>query len=288
MTVVILGARGFLGSNLVRLLGAGCDVVAVSRGTAHSATSAPFEHWTTAVDQALLRGPVAVVNAVAIAVHAQCEADTVACDRVNHILARDIAAACRERAVPLVHVSTDGLFGQGTPETAPGYYGVGDATFACNAYARSKLAAERALEVLDWGHVIRLSFVGPDNGTGRGLVRFMADRARSGARDVDGYVDTWFTPVHVRDVARAVIERVERPARGFALEHLASYPAMTKYDFLKAVLTGAGVGIEVVPVARHGSGSLQPADQSLAARNPVSRKSVIDESVRDLADLLAE
>ncbi len=288
MTVVVLGATGFLGSNLVRLLDARFEVVAVSRGAAPGASSAPFEGWTAAVDQALARGPVAVVNTVAIAVHAQCETDPVACDRVNHLLARDVGAACRERAVPLVHVSTDGLFGQGTPQTAPGYFGVGDATFARNAYARSKRAAEQALELLDWGHVLRLSFVGPDNGTRRGLVRFMADRARSGARDIDGYVDTWFTPVHVRDVARVISGRVERPVRGFELEHVASYPAMTKYDYLKAVLAGAGVDIEVVPVARDGAGALQPADQSLAAPDPVSKQSVIDASVRDVMDLLAE
>jgi len=285
---MVLGARGFLGSNLVRLLSPRFDVVAVSRGAERRANGAPFERWTAALDEALARGPVAVVNTVAIADHAQCEADPVACDRVNHALARDVAATARERAVPLVHVSTDGLFGQGTLQNAPAYFDLDAETEASNAYARSKRAAERALEALDWGCALRLSFVGPDNGSGRGLVRFVADRVRSGARDIDGYVDTWFTPVHVRDVADAVAEALERPARGFALRHVASYPAMTKFDFLEAVVRGAGLDIAVVPAARHGSNPLAPVDQSLAATNPVPRRRVIDASVRDVADLLAE
>jgi dTDP-4-dehydrorhamnose reductase len=286
MTVLVLGAGGFLGSNLVRALRVRSDVVAVSRGAERSATSAAFEEWPSALDRARARGPVAVVNTVAIADHAACERDPAACERVNHLLARDVAVTCAARDVPLIHISTDGLFGQGTVAEAPAYFDVADPTSAANAYARAKRAAERALERIGWGHVLRLSFVGSDNGTGRGLLRFLADRVRAGTSAIDGFSDNWFTPVHVDDVADAVFAHAAKG--GFSLEHVASYPALTKYDFLRGVLAAGNEDLRVVPIERPAANSAPtPVDQSLGSARPVELQSVIERSAGDLRNLIA-
>ena len=287
MTVLVLGARGFLGSNLVKLLRPRFDVISVSRSAERDTVSADFAEWPRVVDQLHARAPVAVINTVAIADRAVCDRDPSACDRVNHVIARDVGVVCAARNVPLIHISTDGLFGQGTVASAPAYFGAGDRIVELNAYASSKHAAEMALERLGWGHVLRLSFVGPDNGTGRGLLRFMADRVRSGGTTIDGYVDNWFTPVHVRDVADLIAELVDGRTGGFTLRHMASHPALTKYDYLKVVLEAAGIPMDVVPIERQGTSHAILVDQSLASDRPVPLASVIDRSVHDLKDLLA-
>jgi dTDP-4-dehydrorhamnose reductase len=285
--IVVLGASGYLGSNLVQLLGSRYDVISVSRAAQRSQNSAPFDGWLSTIDALRPAGLLGVVNTIAIADHHACELDPASCDRVNHVLALEIATACAARGIPLVHVSTDGLFGQGTLQTAPAYYTPAERTVEINEYARSKRAAEVALERLGWGHVVRLSFVGPDNGTRRGLLRFIADRVKAGASEIEGYADNWFTPLHVRHVAEAIIDQFEGRRPGYSLQHAASYPALTKYEYVKALVERCGCAIAVAPVERRRLASTSPVDQSLAAVAAVPLESVLDWSVRDLRALLA-
>jgi dTDP-4-dehydrorhamnose reductase len=285
--VFVLGAGGYLGSNLVRALTPRFGVIAVGRAAARTPATAPFADWVAALDEVRANDAVLVVNTIAIADIARCEADPVAADDVNHAIARDVAAACAQRRVPLVHVSTDGLFGHGTSAGAPAYFRPSDPTHEINVYARSKRHAERALERLDWGAVLRLSFVGPDNGTGRGLIRYLADCARNIRPEAPGFIDNWFTPVHVDDVADAIAAIAGHPASGFTIRHIASYPAMTKFDYLQHVLRASAIGLRVVPVIGRTPGGTAPYDQSLAADAPIPIERVIAASANDLRSMLA-
>ncbi len=287
MNVFVIGASGYLGSNLVRVLAPRFSTVGVSRNAPRTATSVPFAEWVAMLDDVLAREPALVVNAAAIADIARCESDPAEAEAVNHTLAREIGSICAARRVPLVHISTDGLFGQGTAAGAPAYFRVDDPTHEINVYARTKRSAERALERLGWGDVLRLSFVGPDNGTGRGLVRYLADCALNIRPEAPGFIDNWFTPVHVDDVADAIAARAADPPQGFAIRHLASAPALTKFDYLQRVLRISAIGLRVVPVIGRTPGGTAPFDQSLFAEAPVPIDRVIAASANDLRAMLA-
>lgn len=241
------------------------------------------------MDDCLTRrgGPI-VINTVALADHAACETQPTVCDQVNHLLAARIATECALRSVPLIHIGTDGLFGQGTLETAPRYFVPTDEVVPINAYARSKAAAEASLRATNWGHILRLSFVGPDAGTRRGLIRFVADRVRAGDAEISGYSDNWFTPVHVEDVAAAVVAIAKDCPPGFSIRHVASWPAMTKCEYVSRLIEGIGAPVVVRPVERQNrpGAAHAPVDQTLRSADPIAADRVVARSVRDLNEMI--
>ncbi|HEY2848232.1 MAG TPA: sugar nucleotide-binding protein [Gemmatimonadaceae bacterium] len=278
--VVVLGASGFLGRNVLRAA-AGETVVAVSRDpSAHGAIGGArwisAERWPAEVLHLRTNGPVVVINAAGLTDHAYCETHADEAMRVNGHAVRDAALTCRNAGVPLVHISTDGLFARTRPGDAPHYWSLTDVPDPVSAYARSKLAGERALAELGWGHALRMSFAGPSLGTGRGLIAFLAKRLR-GHANIEGFVDVWFTPAPAQGAAMRLLAMALAASGGHSIRHWGSAQAITKHDYLSRVAVAAGLAPRMTPVHRAslpGAESVQ-FDQSLTCEDPWSTDELI-------------
>lgn len=291
-TLLVFGASGFLGRNLLR---AAKDeaVVAVSRDPERyaglgAARWIGLEGWAAELSRLRERGPVAVIHALALTDHGYCERHPEEAMAVNAGTAAEAARACREVGAPLVYVCTDGLFPNREPERTPRYWTLADTPEPLSAYGRSKLAAERALADLGWGHSVRMSFVGPGLGTGRGLIAFLTGRLRAG-EDVPGFVDAWFTPAPAQAAATRLVDLAAGAGGGHSLRQWGCRPALTKHDYLAEVARAAGFAPRMVPRRRADlpDAATAPLDQSLTCEDPWTRQELIAFGVQALLEELS-
>lgn len=266
--VLLLGASGFLGRNLRRTgLGAECRLVPILGRATVAKGEVEFKNWKEHLSDLQKKGRrVAVVNCVAIAELAACVADPAAARKANVEVAVDAARYCKEGNTTFVHISTDGLFPNEAPGEPPRYWSLQSAPAPVNEYGRTKLDAETALRDLGWGHVIRMSFVGPSEGTGRGLIAFLARQLKQPDRSVPGFADNWFSPVHVDAFAKRLGSLLAATNGGYSIRQWGSYPALTKYDYLERVARVAGFAPRMVVRKRGSEGA--PLDQSLDCEDP--------------------
>jgi len=152
MKILITGINGQVGSALVRQANEqGHEVVALSR-----------EQWDMA--QSPSRGeelvlkvrPDLVINPAAYTNVDGAEDDEATALRVNADAPRALAKGCKQLDIPIFHVSTDYVF-DGTKEEP---YIETDQTNPINAYGRTKLAGELAIQEETDKHIIlRTSWV---------------------------------------------------------------------------------------------------------------------------------
>jgi dTDP-4-dehydrorhamnose reductase len=154
---------------------------------------------------------------------------------VNATAPGAMAAACAERDLPFVHLSTDAVFDGLTDRP----YVEADEPRPINAYGRSKLAGERAVLAHPRAVVLRISWV--FSRYGRNYVSFMLRLARE--REVLKVVaDQFGTPTDGEALADFLIATAPRWAAApagdpaFGLFHFANAGEASRFDFAKAAI----------------------------------------------------
>lgn len=165
-----------------------------------------------------------------------CERDPARADKVNGQGTANLAAACAQRGIGLVYVSTDFVFDGAA--SAP--YREDARTAPLSAYGRSKLLGEAA--VLAHGradfHVLRTSWVfGPG---GKNFPKAILARARSG-EPVAVVTDQRGRPTYTPDLAQAMFDLCDRGVPG-GVYHAANTGDCSWHQFATAVLAAAGLG----------------------------------------------
>lgn len=237
--VLVLGARGMLGTELAARLGertgpAGGQVTAWDLAELDICDSA-------AVHDALVAlRPGVVVNAAAYTDVDGCEDDEDAARAVNGVAPGHLAGVCRAIGAFFVHFSTDFVFdGSGRA-----FYGEEAAAAPLNAYGRTKWAGEEAVRAAGCEHlIVRTSWLfGPG---GRNFVEAILRRAEAGERlrVVDDQVGR---PTYTADLVEAVMALLDAGARGTV--HFANRGACSWWEFAREIVAAAGVGSEVAAI----------------------------------------
>lgn len=249
--VVVLGAGGQLGREFVRLLGR--QAVACSRSdldlTQPSALRELLER----------HAPALVINCAAYNLVDKAETDPVAAFAVNTLAVRELARACAERQVPLVHFSTDHVFGLDASRRTP--CSEADLPGPVSTYGTSKYAGElcvRASCRQSW--VIRtcgLYAEGPIVGKGN-FVDTMLRLARE-RPELKVVNDQTCTPTAVRDLARATLALVRTGRHG--LYHVTNFGACTWFEFASRIMELAGLTPRMIPITSRefGAPAARPA-----------------------------
>ena len=231
MRVLVTGAGGMLGRDLVPVLREVAEVTAADR--------AALDLTDTAALPDAVAGHDVVVNAAAWTDVDGAETREAEATAVNGHAVAELARACAATGARLIQISTDYVFpGTGRapyPEDAP--------TAPVNAYGRGKLVGERAvLDTLpDTGYVVRTAWL--YGAHGRNFVDTM--RRLAGERDtVDVVTDQRGQPTWTVALAGQVTALAVASVRGDAppgVYHGTATGEATWYDLARAVFAGLGL-----------------------------------------------
>ncbi len=231
MRVLVTGARGQLGADLVAVLGARADTDVVELGRRElDVADLP------AVDRAVAtHRPDVVVNAAAYTAVDAAESDEQAAYHVNAVGPGCLAAALARHGGRLVHVSTDYVFAGDAREP----YDVGAPAQPRSAYGRTKLAGELAVRELlpAAGSVVRTAWV--YGAAGGNFVKTMARLAAQ--RDTVEVVDDQHgSPTWSADLAAGLAELAlsDAPAGTY---HLTNTGETTWFGLARAVFEELGL-----------------------------------------------
>jgi dTDP-4-dehydrorhamnose reductase len=163
--------------------------------------------------------------------------------QVNARGVRNLAIACEDAGATLVQISTCGLFGD---EVRP--YNEYDPVVLKTVYARSKHAGERyAAELCSSSLVLRLGWLfGGSPAHSRNFVAARIREAQVAEGALQSAVDKYGSPTYTGDVADRLISLVELGAVG--LFHLANSGAASRAEYVRQILTSAGLGTAVEDV----------------------------------------
>lgn len=184
--------------------------------------------------------PDAVLNCAAYNLVDAAESDFEAALKTNAVGVGNLARACRQENVLLVHYSTDYVF-DGTKE---GLYNEQDSPNPISNYGRSKLAGEKLLlENTDNFLIFRTSWV-----FGEGRQNFFYKlRQWAGKNKVLKIVcDQISVPTFTEDLAQACLQTVEKGLQG--LYHLTNGGYASRYETARYFLEKLGMDNLVLPV----------------------------------------
>ncbi|HQR78603.1 MAG TPA: dTDP-4-dehydrorhamnose reductase [Actinomycetota bacterium] len=194
MTWLVIGSRGQLGNDLLRVLGeraVGVDVPDIDITDLDS------------VRETLDRvGPEVVVNCAAYTAVDAAETDETRAEAVNGRGPANLARACRTR---LLHISTDYVFNG----TAASPYPEDAAPAPRSAYGRTKLHGERAVLNHPDAYVVRTAWL--YGATGRNFVKTLLELERT-RETVSVVTDQVGQPTWSRDLAGQLVRLGESSA----------------------------------------------------------------------------
>jgi dTDP-4-dehydrorhamnose reductase len=211
-----------------------------------------------------------VVNGAAYNLVDKAESEgSAAALQINAMGVANLAKACRDADIPLVHFSTDYVF-DGSKSTP---YVEADATRPLGIYAASKLAGEHiALTCSAQNFAIRVCrLFGPADEDGAGSSRKPAGnfpalmlrlaRERSSVRVVNDQVGS---PTYTPDLARAVWQLIEQSDGG--LFHLCNSGEVAFDEYARKIFAIAKVECEVIPVSseEYGAAATRPEYSTLS------------------------
>jgi len=231
MTLKVLqfGATGQVGQALIAAATGRIALKTLSRAEVDLTDPAAVRAAILAADCDL------VWNAAAFTLVDRAESEPEAAFAVNAAAPGAMAAACAERDLPFIHLSTDSVFdGQATRP-----YVETDAAAPISVYGRSKLAGEQAVLAHPRTAVLRVSWV--FSPYGRNYVAFMLNLGRTRellkvvadqyGSPTDGEAQAAFM---VASAGRWASAQADDPA--FGLFHFANSGETSRFEFAKAAL----------------------------------------------------
>jgi dTDP-4-dehydrorhamnose reductase len=256
LRTAILGAAGQLGSDLVRLLGE--EALPLGRGDADLTNA-------DSLRQALqLRRPQLVINCAAFNFVDRAEREPDAAFAVNASAVHHLARVCRELDVPLLHVSTDYVFGRDAERCTP--YRETELPAPTCVYGTSKLAGEYLAQLWEKHFVVRTcGLFGLAGRTSRkGNFVEMILRQVAEGKPLKVVDDQRCTPTSSADLAVALVALAK--TNKYGLFHLTNAGDCSWLEFAHTLLDLAGIQQPIQPVttASFGSPARRPAYSVMA------------------------
>lgn len=233
--VLVLGARGMLGSALMALFSPSFEVV----GLGHADVDVAFEKEVRRAVHDIQ--PDIVIHAAAYTDVDGCERNPDRAFETNTQGTLRVVQACREIGATLVYISTDYVFdGRGV---AP--YREDDPVHPLSVYGKSKLGGERHVQDgLDEFVIVRTQWLFGRGG--RNFVTTVLEWAEDG-RALTIVNDQFGSPTYVVDLSQTILRLLEKGCWG--IFHVANSSSCSWYEFAREIFEVAGVpDVAIIPV----------------------------------------
>jgi len=273
MKIAITGGRGQLGRTLERVLGAQHHIIILDLPECDVTRAREIERI------AALK-PDLIIHAAALTDVDGCARDPRAAYRANALGTHNVALACKRANATMVYISTNEVFdgAQNSP------YREFDPPRALNPYGASKLAGERAVQLLlDRFYIVRIAWLFAPGGNN--FPKKMVELAQQNGKLV-GVTDEVANPTYAPDLAHALARLIE--TRHYGIFHLTNAGVASRYNFIAQILKYAGLAhIPLAPItlADYPRASTPPAYSALA--NIVGAE-ILDIKLRAWQDALEE
>jgi dTDP-4-dehydrorhamnose reductase len=223
MRVLITGARGQVGHELLRLAPQGFDVVGLGSGELDISDSSTVQR------EIAHSRPQLIINAAAYTAVDKAESEPERAYAVNRDGPANLGRAAEQLGIPVLHISTDYVFAGDA--TTP--YRESDPTGPTGVYGASKLAGEQALAAACSRHLIlRTSWV--FGAHGNNFVKTMLRLGRE-REELSVVADQQGCPTSAASIARALWALAEQYRREgklrWGLYHYSGTPACSWHAF---------------------------------------------------------
>ena len=235
MKILLLGHKGMLGSDLLLKLNMEHEVVGMDKEEIDIVSA---KECVNAIKNT---EPNIVINAAAYTNVDACESAKEECFAVNAEAVKNIADACRNKNIRIIHFSTDYVF----DGTAKHPYKEDDQCNPINAYGESKLAGERYLQSLADDYIlIRTSWL--YGVKGKNFVQTILEKAKT-APTLSVVDDQVGSPTYTKDLAAAVDLLISQNLKG--IFHITNRGSCSWYQFSVKILQEEGIhDIDVTPI----------------------------------------
>ncbi len=235
MRILLLGHKGMLGSDLLLKLNLQHEVVGLDKEEIDIVSADECEK---AIKETK---PDILINAAAYTNVDGCETAKEECFTVNAEAVKNIAEACLNKNIRIIHFSTDYVF----DGTAKRPYKEDDQCNPINAYGESKLAGERYLQSLADDYVlIRTSWL--YGVKGKNFVQTILEKAKT-TPTLSIVDDQVGSPTYTKDLAAAVDLLISQNLKG--IFHITNRGSCSWYQFAVKILQESGMNdIKVIPI----------------------------------------
>jgi dTDP-4-dehydrorhamnose reductase len=192
--------------------------------------------------------PDIIINTAAFHVVDLCEDETAAAFAVNAEGVRNLCRICAGLDIPLVHFSTDFVFGADKERKIP--YVETDCPGPISMYGISKLAGELIIKyMLEKYYLLRVcglyGYAG-SLGKGSNFVELMLKLAKEG-HEIKVVDDQITTPTSTKDVTEKLYELIKTGR--FGTYHMTNSGQCSWYEFALEIFRLAGLSPKIIPIS---------------------------------------
>ncbi|MHA1268177.1 MAG: SDR family oxidoreductase [Candidatus Helarchaeota archaeon] len=235
--IFILGASGFIGYNIFKVLIENFDVY----GTYYNNYELIKDNSKRFFKVNILNllelqnlmekiNPDFVINCVAISSPFKAEQDKDLAYKVNVVGTENLTKICKKIRTRIIHFSTDNVFDGKKPQNE--YYTEEDLPNPINYYGKTKLMSEKSVLNLQNGIILRTSLVYGNimHGQHGNFIHDVIRKCRNNEQ-IFAYIDQYRTPTSVIDIARS-IELIVRNTDSVpgGIYNISGPDALSRYD----------------------------------------------------------
>jgi dTDP-4-dehydrorhamnose reductase len=191
--------------------------------------------------------PDLIINTAAFHQVDLCEDEGNSAFAVNSVGVKNLCNICLALDVPLMHFSTDFIFGADKKRATP--YNEDDCPGPVSLYGISKLAGEYVIKyMLKKYYLVRscgLYGYAGSFGKGSNFVDLMIKLARKGEK-IKVVNDQVLTPTSTKDMTEKLYELIQ--GSNFGLYHMTNTGQCSWYDFAVEIFKFAGIAADISPI----------------------------------------
>ena len=233
--VIITGSHGLLGREVVKVFKKEYDVVELPHDMLDITDLSRVREVLS------IHAPTVLINCAAYTAVDKAEEETEKANLVNGLGVRNLALACRELNISLIHISTDYVFDGSRSKP----WRIFDERNPINAYGYSKYLGEKYLETINPGYcLVRTSWLFGSGGPNFVSTILRADLKQGELRVVN---DQFGCPTYAPNLADTLLKLVKAGAYG--VYHVTNQGITSWYEFAKEIVRQAGLNVPVIPVS---------------------------------------